>query len=91
MATTLKRRLEEHQLRLPESVQIRRACQAIKRYVGPTGAIRFDAARTDQGHADEFWALALMVSAATGASNYVPMQSLAVMAPPVMGEMGARF
>lgn len=72
MAVTLKRRFEERTLRLPESPKLRRACQAIKRYVGPTGAIRFDAARTDQGHADEFWALALMVSAASGPRNYYP-------------------
>ena len=69
MAITLKRRFEERTLRLPESPGIRRACQAIKRYFGPTSAIRFDAARTAQGHADEFWALALMVSAATEAKG----------------------
>jgi len=75
MAVELKRRFEDRTLRLPESSKLRRACQAIKRYVGPTGAIRFDATRTDQGHADEFWALALMVAAAAGPRQQI--QSMA--------------
>lgn len=73
MAVSLKKRFEERTLRLPESQKLRRACQAIKRYVGPTGAIRFDAVRTDAGHADEFWALALMVAGVEGPGRvYVP-------------------
>lgn len=88
MATTLKRRFEDRTLRLPESPRIRRAVQAVKRYVGPTGAVRFDAARTDQGHADEFWALALMVAAATGASGYQPMTThSAIGGEPVLAGM----
>jgi phage FluMu gp28-like protein len=85
MATLLKRRFEDHLLRLPESPRLRRACQAVKRYVGPTGAIRFDAARTDAGHADEFWALALMVSAMTGARNYVAASEGGLLGRPMMG------
>jgi hypothetical protein len=38
----------------------------VKRYTSPTGHFRFDAERTDAGHADEFWALALMNAAASG-------------------------
>ena len=77
MAGELKRRFEERTLRMPESAKLRRACGAVKRYIGPTGKIRLDAARTDtHGHADEFWALALLVSAMTGSRTYVPASSV---------------
>ena len=81
MAVAVKRRLEEHTLRLPESPALRRACCAIKRVMGATGQMRFDAARTDQGHADEFWALALWLSGMETAASYMPMS---------MGGIGGR-
>ena len=59
MATGLKKNLEERKERIPASAAIRRAFNAVKRYSAPTGHFRFDAERTDAGHADEFWAAAL--------------------------------
>jgi phage FluMu gp28-like protein len=59
MATGLKASLENRQERIPASAAIRRAFNAVKRYSAPTGHFRFDAERTDAGHADEFWAAAL--------------------------------
>ncbi|MBZ5545443.1 MAG: hypothetical protein LAO07_17485 [Acidobacteriia bacterium] len=44
---------------LPDTPEVRRAFSAIKRLVTATGALRFDAARSDAGHADAFWAKAL--------------------------------
>ena len=85
MAVGLKRRFEDRTLRLPESAKIRRGCQAVKRLVGATGAIRFDAARTDAGHADEFWALALLVAAMTSARSYVPASSVGLVGRTTMG------
>lgn len=87
MAVELKKRFEERTIRIPESPRIRRACQAVKRFVGSTGVIRFDAARTDQGHADEFWALALANAAASGPRGYVPASEGAVVGKPVMSGM----
>jgi phage FluMu gp28-like protein len=84
MAVELKRRMEERTILLPESAKIRRACAAVKRLVGPTGNIRFDAGRTDQGHADEFWALALANAAATGAASYVPAKECGLVGKPIM-------
>ena len=66
MATLTRRHFEERLVRIPYDAQIRRSLNAVKRYTSPTGHFRFDAARTDQGHADEFWALALALSAASG-------------------------
>jgi phage FluMu gp28-like protein len=59
MATGLKASLENRKERIPASAAIRRAFNAVKRYSAPTGHFRFDAERTDAGHADEFWAAAL--------------------------------
>jgi phage FluMu gp28-like protein len=44
---------------LPDTREIRRAFSAVKKIVTPSGNLRFDAERTDAGHADEFWAKAL--------------------------------
>jgi phage FluMu gp28-like protein len=68
MATLTKRGFEERKVRIPAAAFIRRSLNAVKRYTSPTGHFRFDAARTDQGHADEFWALALALSAASGSA-----------------------
>lgn len=71
LAVETKKRFEERTVRVPDSRSIRRAVQSVKRYVGPTGNLRFDAARTEKGHADEFWALALAISASS-TQGYVP-------------------
>ncbi|HWQ02937.1 MAG TPA: terminase family protein [Candidatus Nitrosotenuis sp.] len=67
MATLQKKELEERRERIPSAAPIRRAFNAVKRYSSPTGHFRFDAERTDAGHADEFWASALATAAAEGA------------------------
>ena len=59
LAYRTKRRLENRLSLLPDTREIRRAFSAVKRYVTPSGNLRFDAARTEAGHADEFWAKAL--------------------------------
>ena len=69
-----KKRLEEQTLLLPEgSRTIRNGFTKVKRLMGSTGVMRFDAERTDAGHADEFWAAMLAVSAAGGAAGYQSM------------------
>ncbi len=64
LAVRVKRLLEERRLKIPYDPAIRAALGAIKRYVTPAGNVRFDAERTDAGHADYFWALALALHAA---------------------------
>ncbi len=66
MATKTKAHFEDRTVRIPAANHIRRACNAVKRYTSPTGHFRFDAERTEAGHADEFWALALASAAAEG-------------------------
>ncbi|MBI4442605.1 MAG: hypothetical protein HY649_04445 [Acidobacteria bacterium] len=64
LAMRLKQQFEEHRLRIPESRELRRDLNAVKREVTSAGNVRFDAERTEQGHADRFWALALALHAA---------------------------
>jgi phage FluMu gp28-like protein len=82
MAGILKRRCEDRMIWLPDSVQLRREFQAVKRYVGPTGAVRLDAERTEKGgHADWFWATALLCAALEGPGRlYVPASECGLMA-----------
>jgi len=66
LAALVKSRVEERRILLPESPQLRREFQAVRRYIGATGKPRLDSARTNQGHADWFWACALLCGAVEG-------------------------
>ena len=59
LAFRTRRRMEARLTLLPDTREIRRAFSAVKKFVTPSGNIRFDAARTEAGHSDEFWAKAL--------------------------------
>jgi len=59
MAYRVRRRMEQRLDLLPDAPQIARAFAAVKKLVTLAGNTRFDAERTDLGHADEFWAKAL--------------------------------
>jgi phage FluMu gp28-like protein len=59
MAYRVKRRMEQRLDLIPEAPEIARAFGAVKKLVTAAGNTRFDAERTDFGHADEFWAKAL--------------------------------
>jgi phage FluMu gp28-like protein len=92
MAGILKRRVEDRMIWLPESSQLRREYQAIKRYVGPTGAVRLDAERSDKhGHADWFWATALLCAAMEGPRSVPASEVGLVGATTMSGLMGRQF
>jgi phage FluMu gp28-like protein len=64
MAVRMKRHFEERTVRIPDHRGLRRDLTAVKRIITSAGNIRFDAERTEEGHADRFWALALALHAA---------------------------
>lgn len=66
LAPRVKQLFEDRLVRIPDNRDVRADLNAVKRFVTPAGNIRFDADRTDKGHADRFWALALAVEAASG-------------------------
>lgn len=65
MATALKERMEDKRLRLPVgNTPLRQDLHSVQRVAGSTGAPRLVAERSENGHADRFWALALATAAA---------------------------
>lgn len=65
LAITWKRRFEDRLVRVPRNDRIRESLHAVRRTTTSAGNSRFDADRDESGHADEFWAGALMAHAAT--------------------------
>ncbi len=66
LAVTLRRRFEDRQVRIPADREIREDIHSVKKFTTSAGNIRFDAERTELGHADRFWAAALGVHAGSG-------------------------
>jgi len=71
MAYRVKRRMEQRLDLIPDAPEIARAFGAVKKLVTTTGNTRFDAERTDLGHADEFWAKALADLAAERPTSHL--------------------
>jgi len=70
LASNMRGRIEDKRVRLPADRKIRESFHAIRKTVTIGGNIRYDAASTDEGHADEFWAAACGLEAAK--TNIVP-------------------
>lgn len=64
LAYPVRAAMEERSLRIPCDPAIRAALRAVTKTTGLGGNVRFTAERTPDGHADEFWALALAINAA---------------------------
>lgn len=64
LATIIKQRFEDRQVRTPPDRTIRESHHAVRKITTVAGNPRFDADRTELGHADEFWAHALAAHAA---------------------------
>ncbi len=57
--------MEDRKLRLPYDPEVRADLRSVTKTTTAAGNIRFTAERTEAGHADRFWALALAKEAAT--------------------------
>lgn len=66
LAVRVRTRMEDRLIRLPIDRALREDLHAVKKFVTAAGHVRYDAERTEQGHADRFWALALAELAGTG-------------------------
>ncbi|HET7102102.1 MAG TPA: hypothetical protein VFJ52_13195 [Terriglobia bacterium] len=84
LAYRTKRRMEKQLSLLPDTREVRRAFSAVKRVVTPSGNLRFDAARTAAGHADEFWAKALADLAADSEPASVAAEGYLVGGTPII-------
>ena len=56
--------MEDKRCRLPADREIRESFHTVKKTVTTAGNVRYDAAATEAGHADDFWAFALCREAA---------------------------
>lgn len=64
MAGLVLSRMEDTRCRLPDDIKIRESFHGIRKTMTADNRPRYDAARTDEGHSDEFWAFALCCEAA---------------------------
>lgn len=64
LAQRIKQKFEDRLVRIPIDEKIRSSHHAVKKITTTAGNVRFDAERTADGHADEFWAHALAIHAA---------------------------
>jgi hypothetical protein len=71
LAYRVKRRMEERLDLIPDAPEITLAFGAVKKLTTAAGNTRFDAERTDLGHADVFWAKALADLAAEQPTSHL--------------------
>lgn len=64
LAYPVRGRMEDKKLRIPYKPEIRADLRAVTKETTAAGNIRFTAERSENGHADRFWALALAIHAA---------------------------
>ncbi len=64
LAYPVRGKMEDHKLRIPFDPDVRADLRAVTKETTPAGNIRFTAERSENGHADRFWALALAIHAA---------------------------
>lgn len=64
LAVPVRTRFEDRTIRVPDDSKLREGLHKVRKTVTAAGNVRFDAARDESGHADEFWAVALMIEAA---------------------------
>lgn len=75
LATIIRQAFEDRAVRIPEDRGLRDSHHAVRKVTTQAGNPRFDAERTEAGHADEFWAhaLALHAAEAPGAGRWRPL------------------
>ncbi|WP_241085746.1 phage terminase large subunit family protein [Candidatus Vondammii sp. HM_W22] len=75
LAYPVRGHLEEQRLRLPYDPVVRADLRTVTKTTTAVGNIRFTAERSEAGHADRFWALALAVEAASSPAGKIDYQS----------------
>lgn len=77
LAVTLLRTFQDRLIRVPMDTEIREDLHSVQKVVTSAGNIRYDAQRSDSGHADRFWALALATHAASTPVQDIYYESVA--------------
>lgn len=79
LAYPLRAAFEDRALRIPKDDKIRADLRSIRKTTTAAGNIRFEAERSQDGHADRFWALALAIHAASGQASPIEFQSTGIL------------
>ena len=69
LAYPVRSKMEDRKVRIPYDPKIRSGLRSVTKQTTSAGNIRFTAERTQDGHADEFWALGLAIHAASNQSG----------------------
>jgi len=69
MAANLLEAFEDHRIEIPSEPEIRDDLRKPEKLTAPSGRVSIAAERTEAGHADHFWGLALAIRAATSGSG----------------------
>lgn len=75
LAYPVRGHMQDRTLRIPYDPKIRAALRSVTKQTTAAGNIRFTAERTPDGHADEFWGLALAIHAASRPGVPIEFQS----------------
>jgi phage FluMu gp28-like protein len=89
LAYPVRSAFESKRLRIPKAIEIRKDLGAVRKEMTLAGNIRFVAERTEAGHADRFWALALALHA--GKTTQQPFSTESVRIQPSMFPAMPRF
>ncbi len=73
LAYPVRGKMEDKRLRIPYAPDVRADLRAVTKETTAAGNIRFTAERSENGHADRFWALALAIHAGAAAGAAVSM------------------
>lgn len=76
LAYPVRGKMEDKTLRIPFDPDIRADLRSVTKETTAAGNIRFSAERSESGHADRFWALALAIEAASAPSGPIEYKSI---------------
>lgn len=76
LAYPVRGKMQDKKIRVPYKPEIRADLRAVTKVTTEAGNIRFTAERSENGHADRFWALALGIHAASNPSAPIEFQAL---------------
>ncbi len=76
LAVTMRRKFEDRQVRIPADREIREDFHSVRKFTTSAGNVRFDAERTEAGHADRFWAAALGLHAGGGPAPVIEFEAI---------------
>lgn len=82
LAARLRARFGDRTIRIPADPDVRRDLNSVRRVDLAGGGVRVETPRTEAGHADRFWALALAVRAATTGAECGPVREDSVASQP---------